>query len=102
MIRNTLNPLVRGVAGSKLVVSTLVFPEQKQLLCGIQMSGSVIQLSFSQGNMAVCLASLCQSRLLHVKGDGVGVKEITFIWGVVQGITSHLQFVLQGRQQVPV
>lgn len=102
MIRNTLNPLVRGVASSKLVVSTLVFPEQKQLLCGIQMSGSVIQLSFSQGNMAVCLASLCQSRLLHVKGDGVGVKEITFIWGVAQGITSHLQFVLQGRQQVPV
>lgn len=92
MLRNTLNPLVHGVAGSKLVVSTLVFPEQKQLLCGIQMSGSVIQLSFSQGNMAVCLASLCRSRLLHVKGDRVGVKEITFIWGVVQGITLHLQF----------
>ena len=37
---------------STLVVSALVFPRQRELLCSVRMSGSVIQLPFSQGNMA--------------------------------------------------
>lgn len=36
----------------KLVASTLVFPRQKGLLCGVRTSGSVTQPLFSQENMA--------------------------------------------------
>lgn len=100
MLQPYIESLVCCVAhGSKRVVSTLVFPRQKELLCGIRMSGLVIQSFFSQENLAS--ASLSWSRLLCVKEDGEGEKETTFIGEVMQRISSNLQFDLQGRQWVP-
>lgn len=91
MLQNTWSLLVCCVAyGSKLVVSTLVFLWQKELLCGILMSGSVIQLSFSQENMAS--ASLPSDASVVCEGRQSGKNiERTFLRRVTQGIYPHPQ-----------
>lgn len=94
MLQPAWNPLVCCVSyGSKLVISTIVFPRQKELLCGFRMSGSALHSSFSQENKA---SSLCRSRCSmwrQIERE----KGRTFIWGFTQEISSHPQLDPLGR-----
>lgn len=57
--------------------------------------------AFLSGKHGVCLASLCRSRLLCLKGDGLGQKEKKKYTQKVALAKNILTFDLQGQQWVP-